>query len=99
MTKQCGPIEFKEDCGSLEQGGFFPLRNQHCKNYETCLNLAASLDWDGFDCSNCNKKINEQLVWRAQSAQRKDTLSKKIFPIPKIKCITNSKKQSVKKVG
>ena len=99
MVKKSGPIEFKENLDSLESMGTYPSRDQKCKNYETCLNLAASLDWDGFDCTNCNKKINEQLIWRAQSVQRKDTLTKKIFPIPKIRCIVTKKKEEVKKVS
>ena len=99
MIKKSGPIEFKENIGSLESQATYPSRNQSCKNYETCLNLAASLDCEGFDCTNCNKKINEQLIWRAQSAQREDNLSKKIFPIPKIKSIVTKKEIVVKKVS
>ena len=40
MIKKSGPIEFKENIGSLESQATYPSRNQSCKNYETCLNLA-----------------------------------------------------------
>ena len=40
-----------------------------------------------------------KLTRRAQSAQREDNLSKKIFPIPKIKSIVTKKEIVVKKVS
>ncbi len=98
MTKINGPIELKKEDTQRESIDS-SSRKHSCKNYSTCLNLAASLDWNGFNCTKCSGNINEQLIWRAQSAQKKDSLTKKLFPLPKIKCITTKTNIKVKKVS
>ena len=40
-------------------------RHFECQNYETCLSLAAALDWQSFTCHGCNGRINPKLLWRA----------------------------------
>gem|GEM_PF-6479002 len=50
-------------------------RNIDCLNYQRCLNLAATLDWDGFSCEGCSGEINESLLWRAGQRARKDSVA------------------------
>jgi hypothetical protein len=51
-------------------------RNIDCSNYQRCLNLAATLDWESFSCEGCNGEINESLLWRAGQRARKDRVAK-----------------------
>lgn len=59
-----------------------PKRRYDCGNYETCLNLAAALNWDSFTCRGCCREINEKLLWRAQHEVRKDLMAKAICELP-----------------
>ncbi len=69
-----------------------PPRNYDCKNYQSCLELAATLNWDSFTCTHlsglkCSGDINEKLVWQAHLAQRSDKVAKRICELPNIVCI------------
>ena len=52
-----------------------PLRQYDCSNYETCLDLAAALDWESFSCNGCCGKINECLVWQAHQVEKYDAVA------------------------
>jgi hypothetical protein len=54
------------------------VRNLDCANYETCLNLAAALNWETFTCTGCSGEVNQSLIWRAHHAAKKDSVAKKI---------------------
>ena len=56
------------------------VRELDCKNYQTCLNLAAALNWDSFTCESCEGDINESLKWRAIHSTRKDALANALCP-------------------
>ena len=59
-----------------------PQRRYDCCNYETCLKIAAALNWDSFTCHGCCGKTNEHLLWRAQYAIQKDKTAKAICDLP-----------------
>jgi len=42
---RCGAIRFWEDAGHV--------RRLDCGNYDSCLNAAEALDWEGFTCNGC----------------------------------------------
>ena len=60
-------------------------RDFDCNNYETCLGLAAALNWDSFTCDSCARKINPQLIWRAHQNIRQDKSLNQICDLPEIK--------------
>mgnify|MGYP006988479218 FL=1 len=60
-------------------------RNFDCNHYETCLGLAAALNWDSFTCTACSRKINPQLVWRAHQNVRQEKSKNEICGRPEIK--------------
>ena len=56
-----------------------PRRRYDCANYEVCLSLAASLNWESFTCRGCSGQTNENLVWRARISARKDSVAAKLL--------------------
>lgn len=60
-----------------------PLRKLECNHYDTCLNLAAALNWESFSCEGCCGSINESLRWRAGQNTRRDAVAKAICGSPK----------------
>ncbi len=72
-----GPFQIVESdgCGNVDAPIETPQRKYDCSNYETCLELAAALNWDNFTCSSCNSSINESLLWRARQEVRKDKVA------------------------
>ena len=60
-----------------------PLRRLECSNYDTCLNLAAALNWESFTCDGCSGHLNQSLRWRAGQSARKDSIAKAICGAPK----------------
>ena len=86
MTKKIlsGPFQVIDTC--IHEGSIrpeeAPKRKFQCKNYETCLNVAAALNWDNFTCRGCEGEVNEHLLWQARHAQRADTIAKRVCEIP-----------------
>ena len=78
-------IESANPC-ELDHPAQGPLRRYECSNYETCLKIAAALNWDSFTCRGCNSQINENLLWRAQHAVHKDKTVKAICDLPDPRC-------------
>ena len=64
-----------------------PLRNLDCSHYETCLELAAALNWESFTCAQCKGEINESLRWRAGQNTRKDAVAKAICGSTKVSVV------------
>ncbi len=58
-----------------------PERSYGCKNYDTCLELAAALDWDSFTCAGCCGEFDRQLLWRAQHALKKNPALAKLYSL------------------
>lgn len=61
-----------------------PRRRYECVNYETCLNLAAALNWDNFTCRGCSGEVDESLLWRARQAFKRDAIVKALCEVPEI---------------
>jgi hypothetical protein len=78
-----GPFQIIESgCQRSETTNANPPRRRYsCSNYETCLNLAAALNWDNFTCRGCSGEINQTLQWQGRQAQRRDLLAKAICNI------------------
>ena len=74
-----GPFQIIEP-ETLDLPSDAPRRRYTCSNYETCLNMAAALNWDNFTCRGCSGELNESLLWRAQAESRKDKIVKEICP-------------------
>ena len=64
-----------------------PLRIYECNNYETCLDLAASLNWENFTCKGCDRNINKNLFWLARQNQRKDGVARALCQLPPIELV------------
>jgi hypothetical protein len=61
-----------------------PRRRYDCEMYETCLGLAASLNWESFTCRGCCGQPNENLLWRARVSARKDSVAARLLKAPPI---------------
>jgi hypothetical protein len=59
-----------------------PRRRYDCPHYETCLNLAAALNWDNFTCRGCCGEIDQSLYWRAHQMAKKDNVVRRLCDIP-----------------
>ena len=84
MIGKPGPFQIVENDGHgvLEDPISPPRRRFSCENYETCLNLAAALNWDSFTCRGCSGEINDALLWRARQALRKDSFLIRLCNLP-----------------
>ena len=71
-----------------------PRRRYSCPNYDTCLDLAAALNWDSFTCRGCNGCIDGRLYWRAKQALRRDGVARKICELPAISVLVNGTRES-----
>ena len=84
--KSYGPFEVREETEDCPEGNtalntgtprtilpFF--RSYDCKRYESCLELAAALNWESFTCSGCIGETNQHLVWKANLAKRQDRIA------------------------
>lgn len=60
------------------------LRMFDCKNYNTCLSLAAALNWNSFTCFGCDGKCNRQLLWRAHNCVKNDRELADLCELPKL---------------
>lgn len=69
--------------GSMEP----PVRNYGCSNYDTCLDLAAALNWASFTCGACKGAINQQLMWRARHMTRRDSVAKALCELPPVESV------------
>lgn len=61
-----------------------PRRRYECAHYDTCLELAAALNWSSFTCRGCSGEVNESLRWRAGQMARKDSIAKRLCGFPKL---------------
>ena len=84
MIGKPGPFQIIEDDGNgnVDCPTIPPRRRYSCTHYQTCLNLAAALNWDNFTCRGCSGEMSESLVWRARLQQKKDILAGKICDLP-----------------
>ena len=77
-----------------------PRRRYSCRNYQSCLNLAAALNWDNFTCRGCCGDIDETLYWRVYQAMKKDLVAAKICDVPTLRShVVESKPESSLKVA
>lgn len=68
-----------------------PDRNYDCMHYETCLDLAVSLNWSSFTCKGCSGEVNSALLWRAHQNQRKDSVAKALCDLKPIEKVSGLK--------
>ena len=85
--QQVSPTDRETQVATLEP----PRRRYDCENYETCLNLAAALNWSSFTCRGCNGKVNETMYWRAHQIQRRDSVARALCDLPPISALEGSK--------
>ncbi|WKZ56247.1 MAG: hypothetical protein QY326_05775 [Bdellovibrionota bacterium] len=78
-----------------------PRRRYECPNYQTCLSIAAAVNWDSFTCRGCNGQVEESLFWQAHNAQRHDKVAEQICEIPPIRyhCCGDGTTPPIKIVG
>lgn len=62
-----------------------PFRQYDCESYDSCLSVAAALNWNSFTCENCSGCPNQQLLWKAHSKLRDDNPLAKLCALPKLK--------------
>jgi hypothetical protein len=72
----CTPLSESGDCVSTSNPERELVRELDCKNYTTCLNLAAALNWESFTCEGCQGEINQSLTWRASQGAIRDKIVK-----------------------
>ena len=86
MIGKPGPFQIigTEGCGSLDDPISPPRRRFSCYNYETCLNLAAALNWDNFTCRGCSGQVNDVVLWRARQEFKRDAIAHRLCELPEI---------------
>lgn len=57
-------------------------RNFDCPNYEGCLSLSATMNWDSFTCENCPGLMNRNLIIRAEQKRRTGTDASPLYRLP-----------------
>ena len=84
MLGKPGPFQVieNEGFGVVEDPVAPPRRRFSCINYDTCLNLAAALNWDNFTCRGCSGEVNNCLLWRAHQAVKKDQIVGRLCHLP-----------------
>ena len=84
MFGKPGPFQVIENDGDgdVENPIAAPRRRYSCDHYQTCLDLACALNWDNFTCRGCSGNVDRTLLWRAQSAQKKDGVARKLCHLP-----------------
>jgi hypothetical protein len=73
-----------DDLDGVRSGAEPPERRYGCDHYDTCLDLAASLNWASFTCKGCSGEVNRALYWRAHQRQRKDSVAKALCELKPI---------------
>jgi len=91
MIGKPGPFRIiqSEVSGAVDTPIPAPRRRYHCSNYNTCLDLAAAMNWDNFTCRGCCGEIDQSLLWVAHGAMRKDRVVSKICQLPEIQSFVN----------
>jgi hypothetical protein len=64
-----------------------PERKYDCPHYDSCLGLAAALDWPSFTCSGCDGRINQQLIWRAHHHLRSNPGLSALCNLPSLRAL------------
>jgi hypothetical protein len=84
LSGHCGPLELRPDLTLDDSGRPWrcPERNYSCSNYETCLGVAAALDWESFTCCGCEGSVDSVLVWKAHRAVRHDRRWASLLTLP-----------------
>jgi hypothetical protein len=89
LTLKPGPFQIIEQ-ESLDSPSEAPKRRYECSHYETCLNLAAAMNWDSFTCRGCNGEVNESYFWRAQQEAKRDKIVRTLCShMPDISLVSN----------
>jgi len=63
------------------------IRQFDCTHYNTCLGLAAALNWESFTCGSCSGRLNNQLFWRAHQFLKKDDVLAKLCDLPTVAAV------------
>ena len=97
MIGKPGPFQIieSEGCGVVDEPISAPRRRYSCPHYESCLNLAAALNWDSFTCRGCSGEVDQKLVWRARQAQKHDVVADKICERPEIDYVESAETEAL----
>jgi len=82
MAEKPGPFQVLAKNSNMLDEGEVPDRNFVCKNYNSCLSLAAALNWESFSCNGCTGTIDETIRWRAKVESKRDTTLRQLCVIP-----------------
>ena len=82
MAEKSGPFQVLAKDSNLLADGEGPDRNFACKNYNSCLSLAAALNWESFSCGGCTGTIDETIRWRAKGVSKRDSALRQLCIIP-----------------
>ena len=82
MTARPGPFRIFTRDEDVALNDSSPDRRFSCGNYNSCLSLAAALNWDSFTCRGCSGAIDETIRWRAKGESRRDASLKSLCNIP-----------------
>lgn len=82
MAPRPGPFRIFPRDEEVALDGSGPDRRFGCGNYNSCLSLAAALNWDSFSCRGCSGSIDETIRWRAKGESRRDASMKSLCNIP-----------------
>ena len=98
MIGKPGPFRIirSDDSGNVEAPLPPPRRRFYCNNYQKCLDLAAALNWDNFTCRGCSGAIDQNLLWRAYAATKRDGVAGALCDIPEVDVHTNGQVPSLK---
>ena len=83
MSNSCGPFRASEN----RPPSVAENRSFDCSHYETCLGIAAALDWKSFSCAACKGKVNQQLLWRSHQRLKADSSLSRVCQLPTISLV------------
>jgi predicted Fe-S protein YdhL (DUF1289 family) len=78
------PSNLNKSSATNDRPSRAPRRRYLCPKYDTCLNLAAALNWDNFTCRGCCGEVDETLLWRAYQEARHDQIASAVCELPQI---------------
>ena len=98
LSLKPGPFQIIEQ-ESLDAPSEAPKRRYECSHYETCLNLAAAMNWDSFTCRGCSGEVNEIYFWRAQQEAKRDKIVRTLCTqMPDITLVANQRPASCSEI-
>ena len=85
--------------GANERPNVPPRRRYLCKNYQSCLSIAAALNWDNFTCRGCSGEVDESTLWKAHQEIRRDKTVRRICALPSIVAYQSEAREEETRAG